>query len=1142
MLPSAPHPEGLDKYLDSVAGGNEMAARIRSFDWAATPLGPMNSWSPALRMMVRFLLANRFPLLLWWGPQYVSIYNDAYRPVLGAKHPWALGTLASDCWGEIWHILQPLVDTPYNGGPATWNDDICLEVNRHGFVEETHFTIAYSPVPDEAVPSRIGGVLATVHEITEKVIGERRILALRDLGATAGEAKTAEEACTTTGRTLARHPKDVPFSLIYLLGGEGNRHARLAGYSGVAAGQDISAFAVDLRDEKGNGWPLSEAKETGTIQIVDQLGARFAGLPSGPWSDPPNAAAVVPVFASKGHEVAGLLVAGISSRLRWDESYRAFIELVSSQVATAIVNARAYEEEKKRAEALAELDRAKTTFFSNVSHEFRTPLTLILAPLQDALADVREPQQRERLELIHRNGLRLQKLVNTLLDFSRIEAGRVRASFQATDITSLTGELASVFRSAIERAGMRLLVNCQSINDPIFVDREMYEKIVLNLLSNAFKFTLRGEIEVRLEDEDQAIKLYVRDTGSGIAQENLPHIFERFRRVEGQTARTYEGTGIGLALVHELVNLHGGSVSVASVIGQGSEFCVTLPKGKTHLPADQIRIGTEPESSALKADHFLQEALRWLGDKGPSLLDSGPALVPEIQSAPTPAGGRPRVVWADDNTDMRDYVRRLLGSQYEVEAYADGESALAGIRRDLPDLVLADIMMPRRDGFDLLRAIRMDERMRSTPVILLSARAGEEARLEALQAGADDYLIKPFTARELIGSVEAHLKLSRLRRQAEDALLEADRRKNEFLAILAHELRNPLAPLRTALYTLRMPGFDQKFINQTYEIMERQVTQLVRLIDDLMEVSRITIGKIELRRVRVKVEDIMADAIEVSKSLIDAANHQLYVDVPSERLVIDGDPVRLTQILSNLLNNAAKYTNEKGQIWMKCYRDGGFVVFSVRDNGIGIPSEMLPRVFELFTQVGRSYSRSQGGLGIGLTLASRLVEMHGGTIEAKSPGSGLGSEFVVRLPLAPDITTHPEKKPTNELSSGEIARRILVVDDNRDSADSLSIFLKLMKAEVATANSGLEALEILETIDPSVVILDIGMPGIDGFELARRIRQQRSSQDITLIALSGWGYEEDRLRSKQAGIDYHLVKPVDFVVLRNLLARLPEKP
>jgi hypothetical protein len=245
MLPSAAYPEGLDKYLDSVAGGNEMAARIRSFDWAATPLGSMDSWSPALRMMVRFLLANRFPLLLWWGPRYVSIYNDAYRPVLGAKHPWALGTLASDCWGEIWHILQPLVDTPYHGGPATWNDDIFLEVNRHGFVEETHFTIAYSPVPDEAVRSRIGGVLATVHEITEKVIGERRILALRDLGATVGEAKTAEEACTTAGNILARHAKDVPFCLIYLLEGEGNRWARLAGYSGVAAGQDISAFAVD---------------------------------------------------------------------------------------------------------------------------------------------------------------------------------------------------------------------------------------------------------------------------------------------------------------------------------------------------------------------------------------------------------------------------------------------------------------------------------------------------------------------------------------------------------------------------------------------------------------------------------------------------------------------------------------------------------------------------------------------------------------------------------------------------------------------------------------------------------------------------------------------------------------------------------
>jgi hypothetical protein len=267
---------------------------IRGLDWTKTPLGPAESWSPALRMMVRFLLVNRFPLLLWWGPQYISIYNDAYRPVLGTKHPWALGQPVSECWREIWHVLQPLIDTPFNGGPATWDEDICLEINRYGFVEETHFTIAYSPVPDDTVPSGIGGVLATVHEITEQIVGERRVVALRDLGARVGEAKTAAEACAIVAQALVAHDKDVPFALLYLLDADGT-HAHLAGAAGVAAGEDISPLTVDLREPAGAGWPFAGAIHSETIQPVPHLNERFAAIPAGPWSDPPNRAVIMPI-------------------------------------------------------------------------------------------------------------------------------------------------------------------------------------------------------------------------------------------------------------------------------------------------------------------------------------------------------------------------------------------------------------------------------------------------------------------------------------------------------------------------------------------------------------------------------------------------------------------------------------------------------------------------------------------------------------------------------------------------------------------------------------------------------------------------------------------------------------------------------
>ncbi len=346
--------------LESLVNNSEMGARIRGFNWAATPLGPPESWSPALRMMLRFLLANRFPLLLWWGPQYVSIYNDAYIPALGAKHPWALGQPVSECWKEIWHLLQPLIDRPFHGGPATWNDDIFLEINRHGFVEETHFTIAYSPVPDETVPGGIGGVLATVHEITAKVVAERRAGILRDLAARAADAKSAEEACRNAAETLGAHAKDVPFALFYLIDSDGKR-ARLAGSAGFVEGSPACPPLVELGAGGAPLWPLAEAAQTKNTQVVGDLAARLGQwLPPGPWSDPPREAVVTPIRSRNPQPVAGILVAGVSARLKLDALYQSFYDLLASQVSTAVANARAYEDEKRRAEALAELDQLRS--------------------------------------------------------------------------------------------------------------------------------------------------------------------------------------------------------------------------------------------------------------------------------------------------------------------------------------------------------------------------------------------------------------------------------------------------------------------------------------------------------------------------------------------------------------------------------------------------------------------------------------------------------------------------------------------------------------------------------------------------------------------------------------------------------------
>ncbi|MFI4942050.1 MAG: ATP-binding protein [Burkholderiales bacterium] len=1103
---------------------------MRSVDWSRTDIGAVQTWSPALRMMVRMLLANRFPQLLWWGPRYVQLYNDAYRPIPGSKHPRSLGQPASECWAEIWHVIGPLIDGPFRGGPATWMEDIQLEINRHGFFEETHFTIAYSSVPDETAAGGIGGVLATVHEITEKVVGERRIMALRDLGDRTTAAKTGDEACAVAARTLAGYAKDVPFALLYLLDRDG-RHARLAGASGAASADAVCPPVVDLADAAGDPWSFGAARQASSMIEVDRLHERFPAVPAGPWSDSPRSAVVMPIASTRAHDPVGFLVAGVSARLALDDIYRGFFELVAAQIATAVANARAYEEERERAERLAELDRAKTLFFTNISHEFRTPLTLLLGPAEDALAAARDDDQRERLQLVHRSALRLQKLVNTLLDFSRIEAGRVRAVYEPVDLAALTGELASVFRSAVEKAGMQLRVDCPPLPVPIHVDRGMWEKIVLNLLSNAFKFTLAGAIEVRLRDAGTAVELQVADTGAGIADEHLPHVFDRFHRVEGVPARTHEGTGIGLALVQELVKLHGGTIAVSSTLGKGTTFTVSVPKGGAHLPAERAGAAALA-STELSSEHFASEALGWAGVDGAASRKA---------AAGSPAeGGRPRIVWADDNADVREYVRRILSPRYEVAAVADGEAALAEIRRATPDLVLADVMMPRLDGFGLLSALRTEPTTRDIPVILLSARAGEESRVEGLERGADDYLVKPFSARELLARVDVHVQLARVRREAlqrETQLrAEADaanRAKDEFLAMLSHELRNPLAPIQNAVELLRLSGASQRELS----IIDRQVKHVVGLVDDLLDIARITRGMVTLETERIEISRTVARAAEMVGPLLEGRRQALAIEVPSSGLEVVADPARLRQVLVNLLTNAAKYSDQGAPIRVVGERRGDSVVLRVIDRGVGIAPEMLDRVFDLFTQQPQARDRAQGGLGIGLAIVRNLVRLHGGTVAARSAGLGKGSEFEVELPLASKgaVATTPKRGDASEPArrDGRAPLRILVVDDNHDSASLLGEILKRFGETVVVASDGPSALDKARSWAPDLALLDIGLPAMDGYELGARLRQQQSA--IRLIALTGYGQDADRARSQHAGFEAHLVKPVDVAKLRDAI-------
>jgi PAS domain S-box-containing protein len=745
------------------AGDGEMATHMRELDWSATPLGPVERWPQALRTSVRTVLDSACAMAICWGSDFTYLYNDAYMPVIGIKHPMALGRPCREVFPEASHIVDILYGGIVRERKARFLVDLPTPMHRGNYLEDTYFTTSLSPLPDDS--GNVGGVLGTTLETTERVIEERRRHLLSDLASRTTGARTEDRVWRICTETLGENCISLPFAFLYEYR-PSERQAHLAGAS-AETDEALRLPVIDCRSE--NLWRINPAMAKDGVLI--ELGDRASGVPVPNWPDHPKEACVVPIRLGEHSEALGFLVAGLHPGRPFDDAYRQFVYRITEQITIGLTGARAYEQERQRAETLAELDRAKTAFFSNVSHEFRTPLTLMLGPLEEVQKEASErlsPERQELLVTVHRNGLRLLKLVNTLLDFSRIEAGRVQASYEPTDLARFTTEIASAFDSAMKSAGLSFSIECRPIADPVYVDRDMWEKVVLNLLSNAYKFTFTGEVALTLKPLDGAVELQVRDTGVGMPEEDRERVFERFHRNESTQARTYEGTGIGLALVKELVKLHSGSVRVESAVGAGSTFTVTIPSGPECLPAERIPTAQTLASTTNRAEAYAEEARRWSGGESGAAIDG--AMLgkrPSLASGPEPetAEKRELIVVADDNADMRRYIVRLLSERYEVHAFVDGRQALEATQRLRPALVLADVMMPHLDGFGLLRAIRDDSAIAGTPVILLSARAGEESRVEGLEADADDYLIKPFAARELLARVAAHVKMSNLRRE-----------------------------------------------------------------------------------------------------------------------------------------------------------------------------------------------------------------------------------------------------------------------------------------------------------------------------------------------------------------------------------------
>ncbi|MBD2562920.1 response regulator [Nostoc linckia FACHB-391] len=1393
--------------VNFLLGGGEMGARMREQDWSKTSLGPTQQWPQSLKTAVRIMLTSRQPMFVWWGEELINLYNDPYKGIIGGKHPEALGQPASYVWREIWDQIGPRAESAMLKNEGTYDEALLLIMERNGYPEETYYTFSYSPVPNDQGDT--GGIICANTEDTQRIIGERQLALLRELAARTADARTFDEACTLSANCLESNPYDLPFAMIYLVDPD-QQQVFLAGTCRI--GENHVAVPETVALDSDSVWPFAEVIRTHQAKLISDLAVSFSSLPCGVWQRSPHQAIAVPIAPSGQTGKAGILIAGLNPFRLFDDNYRGFIDLVAAQIAASIANAQAYEEERKRAEALAEIDRAKTIFFSNVSHEFRTPLTLMLGPLEETLANcatLLPAKEREQLEMVQRNGLRLLKLVNSLLDFSRIEAGRVQASYEPTNLSTFTAELASVFRSTVERAGMQLSVNCPSLPAPVYVDREMWEKIVLNLLSNAFKFTMVGEITVSLQWSNDHIEFAVKDTGIGIPAEEIPHLFERFHRVKGAQGRTFEGSGIGLSLVQELVQMHGGTVHVTSVLGAGSCFTVSIPTGSAHLPPDRISAPRTLASTALGATPYLEEALRWLPEEGNREQGTGNReesyLSPiTYHLSPSPA----RILLADDNADMRDYVKRLLSQHYEVESVSDGLAALNSARGRVPDLVLTDVMMPGLDGFGLLQELRADPQTRKIPIILLSARAGEEARVEGLEAGADDYLIKPFSARELLARVEAALKMARLRqeamereqylrieaevakahletalagiqdqffvldrewrytfvndqvaevvgiqkeellgkiiwevfpdvvksefytqvqrafaqntvvqfeyfyqawqrwfenrvypnafgvsifvtdisdrKQAEKALreseeqfrnmadnapfmvwvtdtdsyctylskswyeftgqseemgvgfgwlnavhpedynqaknvfLQANRRyedfrieyrlrrkdseyrwvidaanpwfgvdgqfkgyigsviditerksaeaerdrllqleqaarteaetanriKDEFLAVLSHELRSPLNPILGWARLLQTREFDAAAVKKAIATIERNAQLQAQLIEDLLDVSRILQGKLNLNMFPVNLVLVIEGALETVRLAAEAKNIKIQTMLDASFGQVLGDSGRLQQVIWNLLSNAVKFTPEGGKIAIQLERVDTQAQITVSDTGKGISPEFLPHVFEYFRQADSTTTRRFGGLGLGLAIVRHLIELHGGTIWAESLGEGQGAIFTARIPLikkklAPkqQIIAALNASPTTEILA---AIQILVVDDDDDTREFHTFVLEQAGARVTAVASAKEALQVLAESEPDILLSDIGMPETDGYMLMRQVKtlQALQAKQIPAIALTAYAGEINQQQALESGFQKHMSKPVEPEELVKAIATL----
>jgi signal transduction histidine kinase len=980
-----------------------MGQRIREYNWAATPLGPVETWPQSLRTCIRIMLSSQQPIWIGWGKQLIKLYNDPYKAIVGGMHPNALGTPASVVWKDIWREIEPMLRQVMEKDEGTYVESQLLIMHRNGYPEETYYTFSYTPIPGDE--GGTAGMICFNVDDTEHILGERRLLTLQQLGQNLKDCTDYEDVIAETITTLKANAYDFPFALFYSMQDGGMARMTHASDKTAAAQAPVN---VGMQD--GDEFPAVFVLATASrkMQVLEGLTRVQGAMPRGAWEVPPDKAIVMPIFLAGQKDVYGFLVTGMNPYRLPDEGFERFLSQLVDQMVTTFAGIHVLEVERGRAEALAEIDRAKTLFFSNISHEFRTPLTLLLGPIEEMLDDPGAVElNRYRIGVAYRNGLRMAKLVNTLLEFSRIEAGRLEGQFSSVDIAALTLDLSSTFRSAIEKAGMQLRVSAGDIAGEVFVDTDLWERIILNLVSNAFKYSYHGTIGVDVRQVGDEVRVSVTDSGIGIPEDQLEKIFDRFHRIMNSEGRSQEGTGIGLTMVRELVRLHHGTINVESRVGVGSTFTVAIPVGKDHLPPDRI-IAMSGGATLHYTDAFVEEAMKW---------------IPKQDEVEVEANGAPqyKVILADDNADMREYVGRLLERHYTVITAADGEDAFEKMLLHRPDLLLSDVMMPKLDGFGLLKKVRASAELQHTPVILLSARAGEEAKVEGLEGDADDYLVKPFNSRELLARVDANIRIAKARvaamkeyagkleqtvrkrtqqlRQLNVSLEHSNKDLQQFAHVASHDLKEPVRKIRVFTgrlldeYGQLLPPEARVFLYKVMAATGRMFT----MIEGVLNYSMLNSNEHPIET--VDLDEVLTD-VESDLELVIQERDATIRREPLPR--IEGARVLLQQLFYNLLNNALKFTlkDRKPMIIITSRLTEGVgrkiaeIVFE--DNGIGFDQEQSDRIFDTFARLNAKDKYE--GTGLGLALCKKIIDRHHGSIFA-SGIRDVGAVFTVRLPL-----------------------------------------------------------------------------------------------------------------------------------------------